>query len=102
MMLWSAIAIALHCWRHGHDWREQHASPCARVTACAWCGQFRGIRRDFDTCPPRWKVQPQPERPDLTDLANLYHGTCPKCGEWKFIGHGPLCSDCYLRGDGQC
>lgn len=24
------------------------------------------------------------------------YGTCPKCFLWRFIGHGPLCEDCYL------
>jgi hypothetical protein len=30
-----------------------------------------------------------------------YHGICPKCGEDKFIGHGPLCWDCYTEGGGS-
>ena len=28
-----------------------------------------------------------------------HYGDCPKCGFHKFIGHGPLCTDCYLAGD---
>lgn len=24
------------------------------------------------------------------------YGICPRCGEHKFIGHGPLCSDCFV------
>lgn len=24
-------------------------------------------------------------------------GLCPACHKCKFIGHGPLCVDCYLR-----
>ena len=24
------------------------------------------------------------------------YGTCPKCGEYRFIGHGPLCLDCFI------
>jgi hypothetical protein len=26
-------------------------------------------------------------------------GICPQCGEDKFIGHGPLCGDCYSKPD---
>lgn len=33
----------------------------------------------------------------LWTLASLNTGVCPGCGEVKFIGHGPLCTDCYLR-----
>jgi hypothetical protein len=33
------------------------------------------------------------------DLIN--HGTCPKCGEFKFIGHGPLCIDCFTKNPGD-
>ena len=29
-------------------------------------------------------------------LASLNTGLCHGCNEIKFIGHGPLCSDCYL------
>lgn len=27
----------------------------------------------------------------------MYVGICPRCHEEKFIGHGPLCVDCYLN-----
>jgi hypothetical protein len=29
------------------------------------------------------------------DLTRLNHGVCPRCREDKFIGHGPLCPDCF-------
>jgi hypothetical protein len=32
----------------------------------------------------------------LKDMSRRYYGICPKCREDKFIGHGPLCIDCYL------
>lgn len=28
--------------------------------------------------------------------SRMHFGICPKCGLDKFIGHGPLCADCYL------
>lgn len=43
------------------------------------------------------EMQPVLERfGEAVNRGALNHGTCPKCGERKFIGHGPLCSDCYL------
>ena len=29
------------------------------------------------------------------DWTRMHFGICPKCCEDKFIGHGPLCVDCY-------
>jgi hypothetical protein len=29
------------------------------------------------------------------DVRWSYCWECPKCGVCKFIGHGPLCGDCY-------
>jgi ribosomal protein L32 len=29
-------------------------------------------------------------------LMSVHWRTCPKCGEHKFIGHGPLCLECFL------
>lgn len=34
---------------------------------------------------------------ELPDWNRLYHGICPKCKEDKFIGHGPLCLDCFSK-----
>lgn len=31
-----------------------------------------------------------------TDWITMHHGTCPGCKEHKFIGHGPLCVECYI------
>jgi hypothetical protein len=28
-------------------------------------------------------------------IARMNYGECPTCRTVKFIGHGPLCSDCY-------
>jgi hypothetical protein len=46
---------------------------------------LREIRNDARTVIDR-PVMPT-LRPPLT--------CCPGCGEVKFVGHGPLCSDCY-------
>lgn len=35
----------------------------------------------------------------MTDWLRAYFGICPQCGEDKFIGHGPLCGDCYSKPD---
>ena len=32
------------------------------------------------------------------DWSRMYYGICPKCHEDKFIGHGPLCVDCFTGG----
>jgi hypothetical protein len=45
------------------------------------------------------------EAPVTCDHPGIEHGTwsytwpCPSCGVCKFIGHGPLCGDCYERTD---
>lgn len=41
----------------------------------------------FDNAPPPegWRL----------NVGRMYHATCPKCHEFKFIGHGPLCLDCF-------
>jgi hypothetical protein len=33
-----------------------------------------------------------------SELTKLNRGTCPTCGEFKFIGHGPQCTDCFQSG----
>ena len=44
------------------------------------------------------------EKPATCDHPGVEHGTwsytgiCPQCGICKFIGHGPLCGDCYDAG----
>lgn len=35
------------------------------------------------------------------DWTRMHHGICPKCAEDKFIGHGPLCGDCYASAAGR-
>jgi hypothetical protein len=45
------------------------------------------------------------EAPVTCDHPGIEHGAwsytwpCPSCGVCKFIGHGPLCEDCYERAD---
>jgi hypothetical protein len=36
----------------------------------------------------------EPRKPILAN--RMHEGICPRCRDWKFIGHGPLCVDCYL------
>jgi hypothetical protein len=35
------------------------------------------------------------DHPGITHGAFSYTWPCPRCGVCKFIGHGPLCGDCY-------
>jgi hypothetical protein len=49
--LWDELAIAIHCWRHGHDYAEQRPTRCVSVNACRWCGNYRGAKvLDRSTC----------------------------------------------------
>lgn len=37
------------------------------------------------------------DHPGIEHAPFSYTGVCPGCGVCKFIGHGPLCWDCYTR-----
>lgn len=44
------FVIGLHCARKGHEWRTQYVGVIGiKVTACAWCGKYRGYQRTRDT-----------------------------------------------------
>jgi hypothetical protein len=75
--------------------RDEVIARVRRLCAAAelnglWSGvDPRDIRRELAALDG-----PAPQ-PKPFDPATLNRGTCPKCREWKFIGHGPLCIDCY-------
>lgn len=61
----------------------------------------KGIRRALEDLAAALDA-PAPEQPAECDHPGLDHderwsycGPCPSCGVCKFIGHGPLCADCY-------
>jgi hypothetical protein len=33
------------------------------------------------------------------DWEQLYSGICPGCRTYRFLGHGPLCNDCFTNPD---
>jgi hypothetical protein len=71
--------------------------------ACTWSKCNRAPNPCFAWCKCPCHVRPEPDQSDRLDQpaatgidwSRMYHGICPKCGEDKFIGHGPLCVDCY-------
>jgi hypothetical protein len=39
-----------------------------------------------------------PQAPSwVMSLMTQLEGMCPECEEFKFLGHGPLCGDCYVK-----
>lgn len=36
------VAIGFHCWRKGHDWRDQRPTRYVTLRVCAHCGKYRG------------------------------------------------------------
>lgn len=39
------------------------------------------------------------DHPGIEHGPMSYVGICPKCRDCKFIGHGPLCGDCYAASE---
>jgi hypothetical protein len=58
-----------------------------RMTHCAECCFGTRVEAD-EFCPIHGRGAGLPEPSE---------GACPACGEDKFIGHGPVCIDCYTR-----
>jgi hypothetical protein len=59
-------------------------------TCCALCEE---VECD-EGCPfEHWRAIC--DHPGMEHGTFAYIGRCPGCGKCKFIGHGPLCWDCY-------
>ncbi len=75
------------------DAADRLGDPWHKGNAHAWpkhAEMFRRLAERVDT--------PPTEAEDRAfDPSQMNHGTCPKCHEWKFIGHGPLCIDCFTN-----
>ena len=81
----------------------------AQVVACealaetgrpGWTGVARRDLHAALSDPGPVLAQVKAEAPSVSaQFLALHEGTCPKCGEHRFIGHGPLCLDCIQGGD---
>lgn len=54
----------------------------------------KSVRASLTDAGRRKYLSPAYETP-LGRLSNM--GICPRCREWKFIGHGPLCASCFVE-----
>lgn len=71
--------------------------------AAAYVDAFRDIDRALepfraalaDHAPQAGEVEC--DHPGLGHGFGMHTGICPRCRKCKFIGHGPLCGDCYDR-----
>ncbi|MGD9752400.1 MAG: hypothetical protein AB7W59_15535 [Acidimicrobiia bacterium] len=94
------FVIGWHCWRKGHDYKVQHVSACTDITACMWCGNYRGASQGVrPRCTPRkwptpaeWEAYRKAEAehagpfalPDLvTDLPTSGSSTNPALNEHR-------------------
>jgi hypothetical protein len=75
-------------------------------------GRFEGavgdsggeVDKNYTDGIPGRQIGSECDHPGIEHGAWSYTGICPRCGVCKFIGHGPLCGDCYdpAPGDHGC
>ena len=70
--------------------RKDHTGPHEAYTYA----QFWRPTWSDDECVPLVE-RLHPDHPEHVPFGCAY-GTCPSCEDFKFIGHGPLCGDCFV------
>lgn len=97
----SALNVALHAATSGVTTAEEIAG-CRIVLERIATDAGMTVDRLTHNPPESHRNAPESDR-GVQDAVEVvwptwlpsYEGNCPSCHEWKFIGHGPLCTDCY-------